>query len=258
MVRPLVSAEKPIRVAVLTSISASRLQYLLEDDPNRGEKYQIVAGFANDEDNETMDRFEAHDIPAKERDIHAFYEDRDAEFDDMSVRREFDRETMAFLDKYDPDLIVLSGYLHIISEPMIEEYSPRMINIHHADLTLRDDSGGPKYPGLTSVRDAVMAGESRTHETTHVMTKDVDSGPLLVRSPPFETNVALIEYAREHDDEDILKAYAFAHREWMIRAIGGPTLAKTIELIADGLVKMHEDAIFIDDEKSVFQLSSVV
>ncbi|MFB6114330.1 MAG: phosphoribosylglycinamide formyltransferase [Halodesulfurarchaeum sp.] len=254
MTRELVSSDPPIAVAVLTSKSASRLRYLLEDDPNRGRKYEIVAGFSNDEENETMDLFEENDIPAAVNDISTFYEERGADLSDMEVRAEFDRATMAFLSEYDPDLIVLAGYLHIVSQPMIDEYWPRMINIHHADLTLSDDEGNPRYPGLTSVRDAVMNGEPRTHETTHILTGDVDAGPLLVRSPPFETNLSLIDYAREHDEEDVLKAYAFAHREWMIRAVGGRTLAKTIELVADGHVKVSDGEVYLDHDQTVVQM----
>lgn len=243
-----------LSVAVLTTKRATRLQYLLEDDPIRGEKYEIVAGVANDEENETVALFEEHDIPATTIDIHDFYEERGADFDDMDVRAAFDEEMMAFLDEYDPDLVVLSGYLHVVSPAMIERYYPNIVNIHHADLTLRDESGGPTYPGLTSVRDAVMNGEARTHETTHVLTPEVDAGPLLVRSPPFETHTSLIEYARDHDETDVLKAYAFAHREWMIRAVGGRTLSKTIERYADGAVSETGEGIRLDDDLTVFQL----
>lgn len=256
MMRPLVQENPPLRVAVLASKSASRLQYLLENDSDRGEKYEIVAGVVSHEDSEAQDLLAESGVPTYTNDIDSFYEERNAAMDDMNVREAFDEQTAAYLSGHDPDLVALSGYLHILSAPMVERYHPRIINVHHADLTRRDENGEPMYPGLHSVRDALAAGETCTRGTSHIVTENVDMGPLLVRSPAFESNTALVEEARERGAEDILDAYAYAHREWMIRTIGGPTLAKTIELVADGRVAFADGEAYIDDEPDVYQLKA--
>lgn len=249
-------ADPPLRVAILASRSTSRLRYLLEADPNRGHTYELVAGVVSAADSEARELLEAHRVPTYTNDIEAFYAARDAEPDDLAHRPAYDRQTAAYLSPHEPDLVALSGYLHILTEPMVDRYHPRIINVHHADLTERDDHGDPAYPGLHSVRDAVANGEPCTRETSHIVTERVDRGPLLVRSPPFETNAALVDRARADDAADVLDAYAYAHREWMTRAAGGPTLAKTIELVADGRVTVRGDDVDIDGESGVYQLEA--
>jgi phosphoribosylglycinamide formyltransferase-1 len=253
---PLVSADPPLRVAILASRSVSRLRYLLEEDPTRGRTYELVAGVVSDADSEARELLEAHGVPTYTNDIEAFYAARAAEPDDLAIRAAYDRQTAAYLSNHEPDLVALSGYLHILTEPMVDRYHPRIINVHHADLTKRDAHGDPAYPGLHSVRDAVANGEPCTRETSHIVTERVDRGPLLVRSPPFETNAALVDQAISDDETDVLDAYAYAHREWMTRAAGGPTLAKTIALIANGLVRIRGQETYIDGEPDVYDLQA--
>jgi hypothetical protein len=66
------------------------------------------------------------------------------------------------------------------------------------------------------------------------VTPAVDRGPPLVRSRPFPVHEDLVASALERDAADVLDAYVYAHREWMLRAGGGPTLETTLELIVDG------------------------
>lgn len=253
---PLVAASRPVEVAIVTSKSDTRLRYLLEDDPNRGEKYDIVCGFANYADSSAAALLEDHGIDVVRRDIHDFYDDRGADIGDMDVRAEFDARTAETLATYDPDLVVLSGYLHILTTPMLDRFFPRIVNIHHGDLTVRDQSGEPVYTGLTSVEDAIRNGDSTTRETTHVVTEAVDRGPLLVRSRPFDVHRDLVESALDRGDEDVFDAYVYAHRKWMLREGGGRTLAKTIELLADGRVTFENGETDIDGERGFYQLGT--
>lgn len=252
----LVDAEPPIRVAVLCSESDARLRYLLEDDPNHGETYELVGGFANVEESAAARLLAAEDIPVEVRDIHEFYDARDATLADMDVRRAFDAETAELLDAYAPDLVVLSGYLHVVTEPLLERFFPRIVNAHHGDLTVRDERGDPIYAGLNAVEDAVLAGEGGTHETTHLVTEEVDRGPLVARSRQFSVHRELVDVARERGDADVISAYVYAHRGWMVREGGGPTLAKTIELIADGRVAYDPETgtTRIDGVRGYYQL----
>ncbi|MFB6155813.1 MAG: formyltransferase family protein [Haloferacaceae archaeon] len=259
---PLVDADadRPIRVAVLASEGDARLRYLLEDDPDHGETYELVGGFVNAGESAAADLLEDHGVPVETRDIHDFYDERGAPLSDMDVRRAFDERVAETLAGYDPDLVVLSGYLHVVTAPVPDRFFPRIVNVHHGDLTVRDESGEPVYTGLNAVEDAVRAGEASTHETTHLVTEDVDRGPLVARSRPFTIHRDLVADVRERGAEDVLSAYVYAHRAWMIREGGGPTLAKTIDLVADGRVAYDPDegATYVDGRRGYYQLGEGV
>lgn len=255
---PLADASPPLRVAALVSEGADRLRYLLEDDPNRGEAYELVGAVGNVAGAPVLDVLAAHDVPTTVHDVHEFYEGRDAPLSDVAVREAFDERVAAALAAHDPDLVVLSGYLHVLTAPVLERFFPSIVNVHHADLTVRDPSGQPVYAGLRSVREALRAGERTTRATAHVVTEAVDTGPVLVRSGPFEVDEPLVEHALDRDAEDVFDAYAYAHRRWMAREGGGRVLAKTIELAADGRVAVAGDRTgcraTVDGERGFYQL----
>jgi hypothetical protein len=151
----------------------------------------------------------------------------------------------ALLAELRPDLVALAGYLYVLTAPMLAAFPGRILNVHHSDLTQQDDRGRPRYPGLRAVRDAIVAGEPQTRATAHFVTEEIDGGPLLLRSWAFPV-AALAEDARGWGDEGILKAYAFAHQEWMLRAAWGPMLARSIELVARGRVEVVGGTAWID------------
>lgn len=70
-----------------------------------------------------------------------------------------------------PDLVVLAGFMKILPEEFIDEFYPKVINLHPSLL--------PKYPGAHAVRDAMAAGESVTGCTLHVVDAGVDTGPII-------------------------------------------------------------------------------
>lgn len=241
-----VDASPPLDVAVLLSESAARLGYLL-DAGEYNEAYDVVAAVASHPDGEAVQRTAEHGLPTATVDIEAFYEDRAAPIDDMSVRQEYDRRVAATLDRFDPDLVVCSGYRFVLTEPVLEGYAPGLISVHHADLTLRDEDGEPLYPGLCAVEDALLDGRTRTRETVHVVTEALDRGPPLAVSRPFEVNEALVDYGREKRD-DVFDAYVYAHREWMMGAGGGPTLVRAVELLAEDRVSLRDGRIYVDGD----------
>jgi folate-dependent phosphoribosylglycinamide formyltransferase PurN len=207
-----------LRVAVLSTSRAPGLDYLLA-------RRQIVAFVATDPANRDLARAAAAGVPATVRDIRAFYASAGAPRRDLEVRREFDRQTAAVLAGRHVDLIITCGYLHILTAPLLDAYPNRIVNIHDSDL--------PSYPGLHAVRDAVFAGERSTRSSVHVVTAGVDAGPVLVRSWSFPTH-PLVTDARRWGAADILKAYAYAQREWMMRAAWGPLMDEAIRCYAEG------------------------
>lgn len=207
-----------LRVAVLSTSRAPGLDYLLA-------RRQLIAFVATDPANRDLARAADAGVPATVRDIHAFYESAGAPRRDLRVRRAFDRQTAALLAERHVDLIIACGYLHILTTPLLDAYPNRIVNVHDSDL--------PSYPGLHAVRDAVFAGERSTRSCVHVVTEGVDAGPVLVRSWSFPTH-PLVTDARRWGAGDILKAYAYAQREWMMRAAWGPLMDEAIRCYAEG------------------------
>jgi phosphoribosylglycinamide formyltransferase-1 len=77
------------------------------------------------------------------------------------------------IEYFDPDLIVLAGFMRILPPSFIERFSPKIINTHPSLL--------PMFPGAHAVRDALAAGARETGVTIHVVDKGVDTGPIIAQ-----------------------------------------------------------------------------
>ncbi len=242
-----VATSRALRVAVLCSRRAPGLSYLLDQDPNRGRSYELVAVVTSDPECAERERLAEAGVPRALHDIRRFYAARGAQLRDLGPRPDYDRATADILARHQPDLVILCGYLHILTAPMLESYPERILNIHDSDL--------PHYPGLHAVRDAVFAGERETRSTVHVVTPEVDVGPLLLRSWAFPTH-PLIDAARRWWAADILKAYAYAQREWMMRAAWGPLLATAIDLYAYNQVRLRDGRAIVGGALGPWAVSS--
>lgn len=225
-----------LRVFVFFSGGASGLRYLADDDPNYGEKYEFVGAFTDVPDAPGVEFVRESGVPLETNDLEEFYAERDAPTTDLDVREEFDAETREMISSYEPDVILLSGYMRILTSPVVSEYP--IVNVHPADLRIEDDEGERVYTGFDPVRDAVLAGEDETRSSVHLVTEDVDDGPLLVVSPPFRVEREMVETLRARN-EDALEDYLDAHQEWMKWRGDGPALAKTFELVADGRIGLE-------------------
>lgn len=211
------------RVAVLSTTRAPGIDYLLG-------RARLVAFVATDPANRDLGRVADAGVPAAVRDIRAFYGTAGLPLTDLELRRAFDHQTAVLLAEQQPDLVITCGYLHILTAPLLEAYRGRIVNVHDSDL--------PSYPGLHATRDAVIAGERSTRSVVHVVTPNVDTGPVLVRSWPFPTH-PLLGDARRWGAVDILKAYAYAQREWMMRSAWGPLMDEAIRCFADGAMAVR-------------------
>ena len=75
------------------------------------------------------------------------------------------------ISHYNPDLIVLAGFMKILPSSFVNTFSPRIINIHPSLL--------PNFPGANAVRDALASGAKETGTTIHIVDEGVDTGPIL-------------------------------------------------------------------------------
>lgn len=90
---------------------------------------------------------------------------------EFSTREAFDAELQKTIDKFAPDLVVLAGFMRILTAGFVEHYAGRMPNIHPSLL--------PKFPGLHTHEQALEAGETEHGATVHFVTAQLDHGPLL-------------------------------------------------------------------------------
>ena len=90
-----------------------------------------------------------------------------------SDREDFDRAVAARLDAWQPDLLILAGFMRILSPWFVDRYAGRVLNIHPALL--------PAYPGLDTHQRVLDAGESWHGSTVHFVTEQLDGGPRILQ-----------------------------------------------------------------------------
>ena len=140
----------------------------------------------------------------------------------LASRREHDAKLAAELTRLETDLVVCLGYLYILTEPMLSAFRGRIINLH---------DGEPRFPGLHATRDAILDGARETRSIVHIVDETLDRGPLLFASKPYPVAPFVHEAVRAGETK-IVEAYAYAHREWMIRDAWPNLLDRAIESFA--------------------------
>jgi folate-dependent phosphoribosylglycinamide formyltransferase PurN len=202
---------EPLHLAVLCSKRAPGLDALLRH-PLRGIVYEVDCLMT------TEPAFANHGVPVIPYPIVSFY--GGAPIGDRQIRRRYDSRTAGDLELLGIDVVLTLGYLYVISEPLLTTFRDRIFNIHDSDV--------PRYPGLHATRDAIVAGEKSTFSSVHIVTSDLDAGPVIARSEPFPVAAFAREAARQGHD-DIVSAYAYAQREWMMRSAWGDLAVQALE-----------------------------
>jgi phosphoribosylglycinamide formyltransferase 1 len=223
---PMTTRQFPLRVAVLTSRRAPGLDQLIARSRIDG-SYSVEVVVSSDSSCVSRDMVGAAGVPYLEHDLRAFCAERGKRLTDMVVRAGYDAVTVELLEPHGIDVVVCCGYLNVLTEPMLAAYPARIVNIHDADLAVSDVDGVPRYRGLRSTRDAIRAGERVTRSTVHLVTSDLDAGPILARSAPFPVH-EMVADALEWGAQDLISAYAYAQREWMMRTCWGELLHGTL------------------------------
>lgn len=98
----------------------------------------------------------------------------------FASREEYDAALLALMADYQPDLVVLAGFMRILSADLVRHFAGRMINIHPSLL--------PKHQGLHTHQRAIDAGDDEHGASVHFVTEELDGGPLILqaRVPIFE------------------------------------------------------------------------
>jgi phosphoribosylglycinamide formyltransferase-1 len=246
---------KPLRIAVLCSHRAPGLLHLLNCDTERGRSYDIVCCVTSETTFAEEVRVERRGVPTRSHRIHEFYEARQAPLGCApEVRSAFDAGTVKILKAFSPDLVVLAGYLYLLTDPMLSAFPRRILNLHFADLTLRTPDGRPGFPGMRAVRDALAAGCTETRATVHLVDDGVDTGLPIVRSWAFPVS-PMVDEAHAWNATDLLNAYAFAHEQWMMRACAGPLWSAALQLVTSQAVDLDRRASPVGEPPASWELS---
>ena len=114
----------------------------------------------------------------------------------FTERVDFDQELVKIIDSLNVELIVLAGFMRILSTLFIDHFSGKVLNIHPSLL--------PKYPGLDTHQRAINASDKQHGATVHFVTRELDGGPIIsqvvvnVDSHDTETSLAKKVLKKEH------------------------------------------------------------
>jgi len=125
---------------------------------------QIAAVISNRPDAAGLQHAQAHGIPVAVVDHTLYRQDRAA----------FDAELAQQIDRFEPDLVVLAGFLRVLTDGFVERYRGRMLNIHPSLL--------PSFPGLKTHQQALDAGVKLHGSTVHFVTPTLDHGPIVLQA----------------------------------------------------------------------------
>jgi phosphoribosylglycinamide formyltransferase 1 len=194
---------RPLRVGVLASGAGTNLQAILDRLHGQGEVE--VVGVGSDKPEATaLERARAAGIESASFPIHD-YPDREAR--DLAIAD--------WLDGREVDLVVLAGYMQLLSPAFVRRFPNRMINVHPALL--------PSFPGLDAIGQALEHGVRVTGVTVHFVDEGVDTGPIIaqraVAVPPDRDREAL---------------------ESAIHAIEHELLPEVVRMIAAGQVRVDD------------------
>jgi phosphoribosylglycinamide formyltransferase-1 len=194
----------PFRVAVLASGTGTNLQAILDTIHGR-DGIEVVAVASDKAGAEALERAAAAGIDAEvfARDGHGDREARDAVMAD-------------WLEEHRPDLIVLAGYMQLLSPLFVERFRERMINVHPALL--------PSFPGLDAIGQALAHGVAVTGVTVHFVDEGVDSGPIVMQ------RAVDVPYTRDREELEA-KIHRMEHE----------LLPQAIRMIASGRVSLDPD-----------------
>ena len=203
------------RVVVLASGGGTNLQAIL-DQLHASEEGIDVVGVASDKPDATaLER-------AKQAEVESAVFPA-ADYQDRGAR---DAALGDWIERTEADLVVLAGYMQMLSPEFVERFRGRAINVHPALL--------PAFPGIDAVQQAIDHGAKITGVTVHFVDEGMDSGPIILQRP------VPVAPSRE-----------WAETERAIHATEHALLPETIRLIAAGRVRVDDEnprVVHIDPE----------
>lgn len=198
----------PCSIVVLISGNGSNLQALI--DTRESGSYSISAVISNKADAFGLERAAKAGIPALVID-HRQYPDRQS----------FDKRLIQEIDAFNPQLVVLAGFMRILSAEFVQHYAGRVLNIHPSLL--------PSYRGTHTHERVLEAGEKEHGVSVHFVTEELDGGPVILQA---------VVPVLPDDTRDILAARV-ACQEHVI-------YPKAVSWFATGRLHMFDSGVWLD------------
>lgn len=203
------SEHSPCQIAVLISGNGSNLQAIIDHQKQHSDLYQIALVISNRPDAYGLQRAQNSGIATEVID-HTLYSDRES----------FDAELQKSLDKAQIDLVVLAGFMRILTVSFTEHFLGHLLNIHPSLL--------PKYQGLNTHQRALDAGDSEHGLSVHFVTPELDGGPVILQA---KTEI------KEDDTVETL--------QMRIHSLEHQAYPKVIKWFTEGKLKLeNHDVIF--------------
>jgi len=178
-------------IVILISGRGSNMEAVVRAARSEGWPARVAAVISNKPDAAGLAFAQAHGIPT------AVVPSKN-----YSDRASFDAALQGEIDRFAPDLVVLAGFMRILTAPFVAHYAGRMLNIHPSLL--------PAHPGLDTHRKCLEAGEREHGATVHFVTAELDHGPMVAQTRvpvlPGDTEASLS--ARVLAEEHKLYPYA--------------------------------------------------
>ena len=214
------AADQPLRVVVMVSGGGTNLQAIIDSVKNGTiTNTQIVGVISNNKNAYALKRAEENDIPSM-----------CVSPKDFETRDIFNEKLLEAVDSYEPDLIVLAGFLVVIPPEMIKKYENRMINIHPS---LIPSFCGKGYYGLKVHEAALARGVKVVGATVHFVDEGTDTGPIILQKA--------VE-VQQGDTPEVLQRRVMEQAEWKI-------LPKAIDMISNGKVRVEDKKTVIMSEE---------
>lgn len=175
------------RIVILISGRGSNMEAILRTAAAEQWPAQIAAVISNKADAFGLNTAEAAGIPALAVE-HRQYPDRER----------FDQALAEAIDRFAPDLVVLAGFMRILTPGFVHHYHGRLMNIHPSLL--------PSFPGLATHRQALDAGVKFHGATVHFVTPELDHGPIVEQAavPVFDDDTESTLAARVLEQEHVI------------------------------------------------------
>jgi len=220
---------KQTRAVVLISGSGSNLQAFI-DQVSKGElPIEISLVISNNTDAFGLERARNVGIPICAIDHRRF-----------DSRLEFDQALIREIDAVQPDIVILAGFMRILTEDFVNHYHNRLVNIHPSLL--------PKYPGTNTHQRALDAGDHWHGASIHFVVPEVDAGPIILQGrlaiSPNDTSDSI----SPNDTSDSLQQ--------RIHKIEHVLYPLAIKWFAENRLSIDIDKVLLDGETSAEQLQT--
>ena len=151
------------KIIVLISGNGSNLQAIIDACKSGIINGKVVGVISNRDDAFGLERAKKDNIPSKV-----------INHNNYNTRIDFDQKLVSTIKKFQPDLVVLAGFMRILSPIMTSAFKDKMINIHPSLL--------PKYPGINTHEQVIANNDAEHGVTIHSVSEELDGGPIIAQS----------------------------------------------------------------------------